>query len=125
VARRAVYLVGLFSLQESPVRFLALLATTLLLAACPKQADTVTVTGTADQQVDQYSSKLEELRTRMQAAEDQCPADACSLAKEGCTISDRICEIAAKNTDRTDFQERCGRSQEDCAQFNDTCARCK
>lgn len=101
-----------------------LVAAVLLLSACPKKAQTVTVTGTDDQQIDQYFAKLEELRSSLSANPEGCPADVCSSAKEVCSISARVCEIAAKNPDRADFQERCGKAQEDCANFNNACARC-
>lgn len=107
------------------MRVLALAAATLFLFACPKRQETFTVTGTADQQMDQYVAKLEELRSRMQAATDGCPDNACAVANEGCKISQHVCELAQKNPDRTDFQDRCGRAQEDCAQFNGTCSRCQ
>lgn len=107
------------------MRYFALVAAVLFLAACPKRVEPPTVTGTDDEQVDQYMSKLEELRTRMQSAENECPANACQLAKESCEISSNVCAIAGRNADRADFQGECGKSQEDCARFNDTCARCQ
>lgn len=107
------------------MRVLAFAAATLFLLGCPKRQETFTVTGTDDQQIDLYFAKLEELRSSMQAANDGCPDNACSVASEGCTISARVCDIAQKNPDRTDFQDRCGRAQEDCAQFNRTCTRCQ
>lgn len=92
----------------------------LALAGCPKRAST-TVAGTDEEQLDQYSSRLEELRTRAQAENPSC-GDTCQMAQEACGIAQKVCDIATRIPDRG--QDRCVAANEDCAQFNDRCAAC-
>ncbi len=98
-------------------RFTLLLG--LLVTACPKNAPT-TVAGTADEQMDQISSRLEELKTRTDL---QC-TDSCRLKPEACGLSTAACDLAAHASDRADFQQKCSAAQEACATFNESCARC-
>ena len=79
-----------------------------------------TVTGTDDEQMDMFASQLEELRTRQDLKCDEW----CKLKDKACGYSKSSCEIAARHTDRDDFQKRCVTSQEDCAKFIEGCASC-
>lgn len=101
-------------------KLLPLLLLGAFLAGCPKQTTDTTVAGTDEQQLDQYSARLEELRTRLAAEPPPCE-ETCKLAKEVCTISQRVCDIATR---RPDAQDRCVAANEDCARFNDTCGTC-
>lgn len=92
----------------------------LALSACPKRAET-TVAGTDEEQLDQYSARLEELRSRAQSENPSCN-DTCSMATEVCGIAQKVCDIATRIPDRG--QERCVAANEDCAHFNDNCASC-
>lgn len=103
--------------------FLLLAASAALALGCPK-APPKGVAGTDDEQVDQLSAQLEELRTRVQAQEPRCD-DWCSMAKKVNDISTSLCEIAGRHTDRAEMQQKCVASQEDVARFNDSCASCK
>jgi len=98
---------------------LALLPCLLLLLGCPKNLDT-TIAGSDDSQMDQYSSVLEEYRTKT----DLSCADSCSAKKKVCDVSKNVCDLSRKATDRLDFQSRCVTSQEDCAKFGESCASC-
>lgn len=91
----------------------------LALFACPKSTGT-TVLGSDDEQMDRYAAQLEEIRTR---GEVTC-ADACSLKAKVCDLSQAACAIAAKATDRDDFQKKCVTAHEDCASFSEKCAAC-
>ena len=95
-------------------------AAAFALAGCPKRVESHTVSGTDEEKLDQYSARLEELRTRMQAENPACE-DLCSTAKEVCEIQKSVCEITARLPDRAD---RCVAANEDCARFNDSCASC-
>jgi hypothetical protein len=97
---------------------LALLAC-LFLTACPKNAPT-TVAGTADEQMDQLSARLEELKTRTGL---QC-GDFCSLKSKACGLSTAACDLATHAPERADFQQKCISAQEACASFNESCASC-
>ncbi len=103
--------------------FLPLFAVALLVLGCPKRVDT-NVAGSDDEQMDQLSARLEELRARVQAQEPQCK-DWCSLAGEVNDLSKRVCDLSAKNADRADMQQKCVSSQEERARFNDGCAPCR
>jgi hypothetical protein len=92
-----------------------------VLLGCPKKADT-TVAGTDEEQLDRYTARLEELRTRAAAEALSCD-ETCNMAREACDLSGRICEIATRKPDTA--QERCTTSQEDCARFNDSCSSCR
>ena len=94
---------------------------TLPLLGCTKKVETK-VSGTADEQMEQYGAELEELRSKAQAAEWMGP-DICGQAGRVCEISSEMCSLATSAPDRDDFQQRCGSSQESCAQFNDSCAK--
>ena len=98
---------------------LLLLPCLVLLQGCPKNVDT-TVAGSDDSQMDQYSSVLEEYRTKT----DLSCADSCAAKKKVCEVSNKVCELSQKATDRLDFQSRCVASQEDCAKFGESCASC-
>ncbi len=102
-----------------------LIPLTLIVAAallgCPKKADT-TVAGTEEEQLDRYTARLEELRTRAAAEALSCN-DLCNSAREACDLSGRICDIATRKPDTA--QQRCVASQEDCARFNDSCSSCR
>ena len=100
-------------------RFTLALAACFALTACPKNV-TTTVAGSDDEQMDQYSSILEEYRTKT----DLSCTDACSAKKKVCGISTRACDMSSKATDRADFQAKCVSAQEDCAKFNESCASC-
>ena len=99
---------------------LALASCLFLLAGCPKSVPD-NVAGNDDEQMDKFGSQLEELRTRQNVTCD----DACVLKDKVCGISAKSCEIANKHSDRSDFQQRCAQSMEDCAKFNDGCSGCK
>ena len=94
---------------------------TLPLLGCPKKVETK-VSGTADEQMEQYGAELEELRSKAQAAE-WMGGELCGQAGRVCAISSEMCAIASAAPDREDFQQRCVSGQESCAQFNDACAR--
>ena len=96
----------------------------LALAGCPKNTGVGNVAGTDEEQLDQYSAQLEELRAKVQASEPKCD-EWCSLSRTVCEISTNVCEIAKRKVDRSDVQSKCVGSQEDCARFNDSCASCK
>lgn len=98
---------------------LSLLVAAALLG-CPKNVDT-TVAGTDEEQLDRYSARLEELRTRFQSENVGCD-ETCNMAREVCDLSRRICDIATRNPERAN--DRCVSSQEDCAHFNDSCSSC-
>lgn len=100
-----------------PFALVALVA----LVGCPKRADT-TVSGTDEERLDQYASRLEELRTRVQAENPSCD-ELCSMATEACEIATNVCDIATRIPERA--QDRCVAAQEDCARFNDACSSCK
>jgi hypothetical protein len=100
-----------------------LLAFATLTLGCPK-APPSGVSGTDDEQLDRLSAQLEELRTRVQAQEPKC-SEWCTLASQVSGISKAICDIAGRNKDRTELQQKCVSSQEDVARFNDSCASCR
>jgi hypothetical protein len=96
-------------------------AAVLLWGCAPKS--TRHVSGTDEEQMEQHTSQLEELKSRPLPEAGQCKRR-CSHAKDVCGVSASICEIAGRHTDRSDLQARCVGSQEDCARFNDGCASC-
>lgn len=104
-------------------RLLPLFAAASLLLGCPKSTAS-NVSGNADEQMDGYSSQLEELRTRASASDLKC-ADWCSLKDKVCGLRDRVCDLAGTQSGRDDFQKRCVTAQEDCARFNDSCSSCQ
>lgn len=104
-------------------RLAPLFAAAALLFACPKSTGS-NVAGTADEQMDLYSSQLEELRTRASSGDLKC-SDWCSLKDKVCSLRDTTCDLATSHSTRDDFQKRCTTSQEDCARFNDSCTGCK
>lgn len=89
------------------------------LSACPKEVPT-NVAGTDDEQMDRLSAQLEELRTR----EVTCPTW-CDLKGKVCGLSQSVCEVSARQSERQDFQRKCITGQEDCARFNDGCSTCR
>ncbi len=103
--------------------FALLLPLAFALSGCPKGGSTVDHSGTDQERMDRYSSKLEELRSRLAAEPPPCE-ERCKLSKEVCDLSVRSCEIAGRNPDQAEFQQRCTSSREDCAQFNESCASC-
>lgn len=105
------------------IRFALLVAASLALLACPKKVPS-NVAGTDDEQVDQLSAQLEELRAKSQAGELKC-SDWCDLASRARELSGQTCEIAKRHGDRSDFQTKCVTSQEDFARFNESCSGCK
>ena len=101
----------------------ALCALLLAAAGCPKRVDS-NVAGTDDEQMDQLSARLEELRARVQAQEPQCK-DWCSMSGEVSHLSQKVCDLSTKNPERSDMQQKCVASQEERARFNDGCAPCR
>lgn len=97
----------------------ALLA--VLSTACPKHVDTVA--GSDDEQLDQDSSQMEQVRAQAQASEPACK-DWCRLSKTVCGIARHGCDVAGRNPTRQDMQAKCASFQEDCTQYNDRCASC-
>ena len=87
--------------------------------ACPKASPT-NLAGTDDEQMDGFTSQLEELRSRQDLKCDSW----CSLKTKACGLSKSTCDLAGRQTDREDFQKRCVASQEDCAKFIEGCASC-
>jgi hypothetical protein len=104
-------------------RLVPLFAAAALFLACPKSTGS-NVSGNTDEQMDQYASQLEELRTRASGADMKC-SDWCSLKTKVCSLRDSTCDLAGSNAARDDFQKRCTTAQEDCARFNDSCTSCK
>lgn len=102
--------------------FVLCLASVLLLTGCPKKVST-NVAGSDDEQMDQLTAQLEELRAQVKTEEPKCP-EWCSLSKRACQLSAQTCEISGRNAERIEMQQKCTQSQEDCAAFNDGCARC-
>jgi outer membrane murein-binding lipoprotein Lpp len=98
---------------------LVTLALSALLVGCPKHVP-VTVAGTDDEKMDQYSAQLEELKSRTDV---QC-SDYCSLKSKACSLSTNVCEISGRLADRADFQKKCVTAQEECARFNESCSTC-
>ncbi len=101
---------------------LALLALSVLCLACPKRVDT-NVAGSDDASLDQLTAQLEELRARVQAQEPQCK-DWCSMKGEVTDLAKRLCDLSARNPDRTDMQQKCVSGQEEQARATDGCAPC-
>ena len=99
------------------------LALSALVLGCPK-APPKGVTGSDDEQMDQLSAQLEELRTRVQAQEPKCD-DWCAMAKKVSDLSSSMCTLAERNRARAEMQQKCAASQEDIAHFNDGCSSCK
>ena len=97
----------------------ALLIAALLFCACPKST-TVNVSGTDDEQLDQLSAQLEELKTR----QDLSCADNCAAKTRVTGLSTATCDLANKHTDRPEFQAKCVTAQEELARFSDACASC-
>lgn len=97
-----------------------LLAVAALFIGCPK-ATPQNVAGSDDDQMDLLGSQLEELRTRQNVT---CP-EWCVLKDKVCGLSKQACDIANRKSDRSDFQQRCATSMEDCARFNDGCGTCR
>ena len=104
-------------------RLFPLLAAVALCSACPKSSGT-SVSGSADDQMDLYSSQLEELRTRAAGGDLKC-TEWCSSKDKVCSLRDKTCDLAGSNAGREDFAKRCTTAQEDCARFNDSCTSCK
>jgi hypothetical protein len=102
---------------------LALIASMALALGCPKRQPGG-VTSSDDDLLDGYSAQMEELRSRLKMQEPSCE-EWRSLAKSGCAVSRQVCEIATRNRDRGDMQQRCIDSQEDCARFNDGASACR
>lgn len=100
---------------------LATVASSLLFFACPKSATGPNLGGTDDQKMDMIAAQLEELRTRTGT---EC-SETCSLKTKVCNLSETACEIAGRNTDRSEYQQRCVTAQEECAKFNEACSACK
>lgn len=105
------------------MRLAPLFAAAALLLGCPRSTGS-NVSGNTDEQMDQYASQLEELRTRAAGGDMKC-TDWCSMKDKVCSLRDRTCDLAGGNTTREDFQKRCTTAQEDCARFNDSCTGCK
>lgn len=101
-------------------RFLLALAATLALSACPKSAPSAQLSGSDGEKMDMIASQLEEYRTRTGG---DC-SETCSLKKKVCELSDTGCEIAGKNADRNDWQQRCVSAQEECARYSESCSTC-
>lgn len=97
---------------------IALVSLTLL--GCPKAADTAP-TGTDEERLEVYASRLEEMRVRAQARDLSC-GDTCKLSRDVCDMAKQVCDIAARNPDRG--QDLCVVASEDCARANDSCASC-
>jgi hypothetical protein len=91
-----------------------------LLVACPKNAST-SVSGSADDTMDAYAAKLEELQSQQNV---NCAAT-CETKQQTCALSERICQVASESTNRLDFQKRCVASQESCALNGERCANCR
>lgn len=102
-------------------RLLAAAMLSLALFACPKEAPSVNLGGSDSEKMDTIASKLEEYRTRSELTCDQT----CDLKKSVCSLSGTACDIAVKNADNNDFQQRCVTAQEDCAKFSESCGSCK
>ncbi len=105
--------------MKTPFLLAALAALSM---GCPKAAPK-TVTGSDDEQADQLTANLEELRTRPQASEPKCD-EWCSLSKKVADLSSSLCAIAGRNKERAELQQKCVTSQEDVAHFNDKCSSC-
>ena len=101
--------------------FLASLAASLLLLACPKNTAGPNLGGSDDEKMDQLSAQLEEYGTKTNS---EC-GETCDLKSKVCRLSDTVCEIAGRNADRTEYQKRCVTAQEECARFNEACSTCK
>jgi hypothetical protein len=99
-------------------RFLSCVVTTMALGlSCAHTASS----GLEPQaEFDALSARLEELRTR----EDADCGEAPNRRQETCDISVKLCALAARSTDRADFQQHCALSQEDCALAGDRAGRC-
>lgn len=102
-------------------RFLLATTAALVLFACPKESPQPQLGGSDDEKMDTISSKLEEYRTRTDMSCD----DTCSTKNKVCDLSSTACDIAAKHSDRNDYQQRCVAAQEECAKFNESCSSCK
>jgi outer membrane murein-binding lipoprotein Lpp len=103
-------------------RFLvATFASSLLFLACPKAAPGPNLGGSDDQKMDTIAAQLEELNTKTNT---EC-SETCSNKTKVCNLSETACEIAGRNTDRSEYQKRCVTSQEECAKFNEACSTCK
>jgi outer membrane murein-binding lipoprotein Lpp len=98
---------------------LVMVVLSAVLLACPKNVP-VTVAGTDDEKMDQYSAQLEELKTKTDV---QC-SDYCTLKSKACSLSTNVCEISGRLADRADFQKKCVTAQEECARFNESCSTC-
>ena len=103
-------------------RLIVACATVLCLAGCPKNVPE-NVAGSEDEQMDRYSAQLEEQRTR--SAQDMKCDDWCGEKDKVCKISRSVCDIAAKKSERNDFQSKCIAAQEDCAKYTDNCSTCR
>ena len=101
--------------------FLAALAASMLLLACPKTTGGPNLGGSDDEKMDMLSAQLEEYRTK---TEPGCN-ETCELKSKVCKLSDTACEIAGRNADRAEYQKRCVTAQEECARFNEACSTCK
>ena len=99
----------------------AALAASMILLACPKNAGGPNLGGSDDEKMDHLAAQLEEYGTKANA---DC-TETCNLKTKICKISEDACEIAGRNTDRTEYQKRCVTAQEECARFNESCSTCK
>ncbi|MGQ0508302.1 MAG: hypothetical protein ACT4TC_23635 [Myxococcaceae bacterium] len=106
----------------NPFKLIPLVAALSLSLACPKRAD-VNVAGSDDEQVDQITAQLEEIRSSSQS-DTKCP-DLCALAGRVDSFSATLCEISGRHPDRNDLQRKCVQSQEERARLNDGCAPCR
>lgn len=101
--------------------FLASLAASLVLLACPKSTGGPNLGGSDDEKMDQLAAQLEEYGTKETA---EC-GETCGLKGKVCKLSETACEIAGRNADRPEYQKRCVTAQEECARFNEACSTCK
>lgn len=95
------------------------ISSSVLLLACPRQAP-LTVAGSDDQSMDEYSAQLEEIRARGDIGCD----DAQSIRKKACGIAQSVCRLASKSPERKEFETQCVTAQETCAGLNEMHARC-
>ena len=101
--------------------FLASLTASVFLLACPKNTGGPNLGGSDDEKMDMLSAQLEEYRTKTST---EC-SETCDLKSKVCKLSDTVCEIAGRNTDRPEYQKRCVTAQEECAKFNEGCSTCQ
>lgn len=102
-------------------RLALVLASSFMLFACPKSASGPQLAGSDGEKMDTIASQLEEYRTRTGG---EC-SETCSIKNKVCGLSETACEIAGRNADRNEYQQRCVSAQEDCARFNESCSTCR